>query len=120
MSIKKPKTTSEYLKRKPSTASEWMVYYTREESFREDKKLRLSDVKNPERFVLVAIKQGTKDQVFREMQGEFMDSRTRAAVVNIIKGGGTHHQSMSVGDVLRDAETGAAFQCAMVGWIKLR
>lgn len=81
-----------------------------------DKKLKPADIKTQKTHVLVALKSGSKDDVFRDMQGEFMDRQTSSVVIGIIRGGGTHHQSMSVGDVLRDANTGTIYQCDMAGW----
>ena len=49
-----------------------------------------------------------------------MDTRTSALVRGIIThDGGINHTSMSVGDVLRDADTGTMYQCAPAGWKKI-
>ena len=96
------------------------VYYRRQETFREDKQLTAADIKTQKTHVLVAIQEGTKDSVYAQMQGELMDKRTAILVRNMIRMGETHHQSMSVGDVLRDGDTGEISQCAMVGWIPVK
>ena len=93
---------------------EFEVYYRRHEQFLYDKKVTPKTLVKT--HVVVAIKRGTMDEVFRDMQGEFMDAKTRNLVIPIIKKGLTHHQSMSVGDVLRDRKTGKIYQCDMVGW----
>jgi hypothetical protein len=99
--------------------TEYEVYYRRKETFRLDKKLKPADVKTQKTHVRVALKEGSMDDVFRVMQGEFMDARTRANVINFIRAGETNHQSMSVGDAVRNADTGTIYQCDMVGWEKV-
>jgi len=95
------------------------VYYRKNETFRPDKSLKMSDITNMKTHVAVALIEGSKDDVFRKMQGEFMDAGTSRIVNGMIKKGHTHHTSMSVGDVLRDFDTGATYQCDMVGWTKV-
>jgi hypothetical protein len=99
----------------------YMVYYRRNETFHLDKKLKQSDIKNQKTHVLVVLKDGyaNKDQVFRDMQGEFMDKRTLSLLKNLILAGETHHTSMSVGDVVRNSNTGTMYQCANAGWVKV-
>jgi hypothetical protein len=54
------------------------------------------------------------------MQGEFMDKRTLGMLRNLILDGETDHTSMSVGDVLRDANTGESYQCSNIGWTRVK
>ena len=108
--------------------TEYLVYYRRSPTFRADKKLKYKDVIRPEDTRAGFYRAGyvnsphkdEKDSVFYHMQGDFMCDRTRALCKNLIVAGEMGHTSMSVGDVLRDADTGKMWQCDDVGWVPVR
>lgn len=99
---------------------EYDVYYRRKETFMADKTLKKSDIIKGKTHVFMCGKLGeNKDDVFRDMQGEFMAPHIRNQVITIIKKGATNHQSMSVGDAVVELKTGNAYECDMVGWRKV-
>ena len=107
--------------------TEYLVYYRRNATFRLDKKLKQTDVTEQKTHVLVSIEPGyinnphkdEKDSVFYHMQGDFMTDKARALCRALIVAGEMGHTSMSVGDVVRDADTGKMWQCDDAGWVEV-
>ena len=66
---------------------EYQVYYRRNETFLFDKNLKSKDVAGTTHITVAVSKKGTKDEVFHDMQGEFMDKKTKKWVIAIIEKG---------------------------------
>jgi len=83
-----------------------------------------SDVEDGTKFRTVAFVDAdgeninySREQVFIHMQGEWWSPDGEAR--DLIKSLDLKHTSMSVGDVLRETETGRTWVCASAGWEEL-
>ena len=93
----------------------WRVYYRKEPTFQTDNNLSVEDLPRTHQFVR-SIMAETKDEVYREMQGEVWspNGEMRSVIIALH----LHHTSMSVGDVLELVFPGRSVyvQCASFGW----
>jgi len=98
----------------------YRIYYRKDPTFREDKDLTKEGVLRSGKFVYITTvrfpedeKRNPLDVVFMNFQAEFMNWANKA---HTMRAG--NHMSMSVGDVLADADTGKMWQCGdPVGWV---
>jgi len=98
---------------KDEVKKNFRVYYKKEPDFRVDDDLDIKDVFD--NFAPIAtICCESYGQVFMYMQGEEWSPMGEAN--ELIRGAGLHHTSMSVGDVVYDAEADVYYQCDYSGW----
>ena len=90
------------------------IFYTKDmREYQFKKMLTKEDVQNY--GYILSGEAADKEAVFMHMQGEVWSPNGEAR--DLISKSGTHHTSMSVGDVL--IEDGIPFLCAGEGWIEL-
>jgi len=100
--------------REPKERS-FSVWYARNPTFDEDSAPKnLGDLLTRYQCVYDDFKAHTLEGVFRNFQGEIWSPGGSAR--EYIKRSGLTHTSMSVGDLVRDKETGQWFMCAMIGF----
>lgn len=99
----------------------YAVYYRKDPSFRVDKSLRAQDIPGKYFAWIVTIDVKSKDLLFGIFQGEVMDPRIKARLKTLRERMDIPlHTSMSVGDCIKNTQTGTVYQCAPVGWERVK
>lgn len=99
----------------------YAIYYRKTPDFRVDKTLKSNDVSGRLFAWIITIEVKSKDEIFSLFQGEIMPQvirariQTRRDIMEI-----PLHTSMSVGDCIKNTRTGTVYQCAPVGWEKVK
>jgi hypothetical protein len=97
------------------------VYYRKEPHFHVDKSLTKSDVPGKLFAWITTVEVKSKDYIYSMFQGEQMDPSIKLRLKNLRESMEIPlHTSMSVGDCVKNTRTGTIYQCAPVGWEKVK
>ena len=102
-------------------STRYTIYYKKDATYREDSNLTRNNFRNTHNFAVSFMLDGDLDDVYREMQGEFMLDFIREIMQKAIRVDKLFcHTSMSIGDIILDENTDTMYEVASCGFNVVR
>ena len=99
----------------------YAVYYRKEPSFHLDKRLKAEDVPGSLFAWILTVEVQNRDALYRLFQGETMPPLIKHRLKELRERMEIPlHTSMSVGDCIKNTQTRTVYQCAPVGWERVK